>query len=112
MRRLLINIALYFAIVPTAYVMLIGFTDPHPVSSTAWPLYYIFTTPSWVAIVAVIPLLALAVKTVPGITGWSPRIVSIFAGALLLGAPASLLTWAATVTFAVAGAIYGALWKL
>ena len=112
MRRLLINIALYFAIVPTALGILIGVSEPHTVPWAAWPLYYIFTTPAWLASVAVIPLLALAVKTVPDLTGWSPRAVSIVAGTLLLGVPASLLTWQATVTFVVTGAIYGALWKL
>lgn len=85
MRRLRLKIAPYFAIVPTTLGILIGLTEPHHVSWAAWPRYYIFTTPSWFAVVGVIPLMAFAVKTMPGVTGWSPRSVSIFASILLLG---------------------------
>ncbi len=112
LRRVLANLALCFVIIPGMYVLTIVVFERHRDPWYAWPLYYVFTVPSWPLVLLAVPGTELAVRKL----GWSsrltPRAVAVIAATLLAGVPVAIIAPGIVAFYAAAGALYGRVCRL
>jgi hypothetical protein len=110
--RMLANVALYFACIPTAYAVGLAATDKYP-HWLALPLYYAFTTPSWPLVIVFIPLITIIRRVLVARASFSPRGATLIAAALVIGLTAFLVSPSMLFAFIMLlGALaYGALFR-
>ena len=109
------NFVLYFLTVPVAYLFAVAWTEPERRSDGWMAIYnYVFTTPSWPAVLALLPILELCTrsKTFRSYRHW--RSTTVVLAAVLIGVTTLVvfrdLRWC--LAMAAGGAAYGAAFRV
>jgi hypothetical protein len=112
MKRLIVNVALYFAILPTAYTILMVVVDRKLTPWQLWPLYYLFSTPTWPFALLVVPAMEALIWSATRRSSRVPvRPLTVLLGAVI-GAAASFISPIAGLVLGMAGALFGLAYRL